>query len=81
MLLKIDICHEIKRQLKAQRRSVRWLAAQIGSDHSCLNRKLRYRSMDSDLLASISVVLDVCFFQILADVLAEEREKQKKARY
>ena len=81
MLLKIDICHEIKRQLKAQRRSVRWLAAQIGSDHSCLNRKLKYRSMDSDLLARISVVLNVCFLQILADALTEEREKRKKARY
>jgi len=81
MLLKIDICHEIKRQLKEQRRSVRWLAAQIGSDHSCLNRKLKYRSMDSDFLVRISVVLDVCFLQILADALAEERKKRKKALF
>jgi len=78
MLLKIDICYEIKRQLKAKRRSVRWLATQIGRDHSCLNRKLKYRSMDSDLLASISDILGVCFLQILADALIEEREKRKK---
>ena len=78
MLLEIDICREIKRQLKEQRRSVRWLAAQIGCDHSSLNRKLKYRSMDSDLLARISDILDVSFLRILSDALAEEREKRKK---
>ena len=81
MLLEIDICHEIKRHLKMQRRSVRWLAAQIGRDHSWLNRKLKYRSMDTDLLARISYVLDVCFLRILSDALTEEREKRKKALY
>ena len=78
MLLEIDICHEIKRRLDAQGQSVRWLAAQIGRDHSCLNKKLKYRSMDSDLLVRISDILDVNFLQMLADALAEEREKRKK---
>ena len=80
MLLKIDICHEIKRQLKAQRRSVRWLAKQINKDHSTLNRNLKYRSMDSDWLASISDVLNVSFLQMLADDFLEERENRKKTQ-
>ena len=79
MLLEIDICHEIKRRLKTQRRSVRWLAAQIGRDHSALNKKLKYRSMDSDLLARISDVLEVNLLQLLADAYTEEKEKRKKA--
>ena len=79
MLLEIDICHEIKQELKVQRRSVRWLAAQIGRDHSSLNRKLQYRSMDSDLLINISNILDVIFLLILHDALEEEREKRGKS--
>ena len=80
MQLKLDICNEIKRHLKIQRRSVRWLAAQINCDHSNLNRKLKFRSMNSDLLVIISDVLDVNFLKMLADAFAEEKGKQKKTQ-
>ena len=76
MRLEIDICHEIKQELKAQHRSVRWLAAQINCDHSSLNKRLKYRSMDTDFLISISYVLDVSFLLILHNALKEEREKR-----
>ena len=68
MHVKTNICDEILKELAAQRRSVRWLAEQIGCDHSNLSKRLKnYRSMNSDLLVSISDVLDVSFLQILAD--------------
>ena len=81
MQLEIDICHEIKCRLKMQRRSVRWLAAQINRDHSSLNKMLKGRSLNSDLLTIISDVLDVNLFQILADAFVKERKKQKKIQF
>jgi len=77
MLLEIDICNKIKQELKSQGRSVRWLASKINRDHSSLNKALQYRSIDSDVLARISDVLSINFFQMLADAFVEE--KQKKA--
>jgi len=76
----MDICHEIKRHLDAQGHSEKWLAEQIGIDRSTLNRNLKKRSLDCDLLSDISNVLGVCFLQILADDEREKREKQTKAQ-
>ena len=80
MLVKTNICDEIMKELAAQRRSVRWLAEQIGCDHSNLSKRLKSnRSMDSDELASISDVLNVSFLQILHHALVEEKAKRGKA--
>jgi hypothetical protein len=79
MQLELNICDEILLQLKVQRRSIRWLAKQINCDHSSLNRRLKeHRSMNSDLLVSISDVLKICFLQKLADASVRERNKQKQ---
>jgi len=59
----IDIGELIHQQLKEEQLSVAWLAGKINFDPSNLHKKLKKKSMDTDLLQRISKVLDYNFFQ------------------
>ena len=58
----IHIGNEIRKVLNAQKRSVNWLAEEIGCDHSNLRKKLEKPHINVGLLHSISKVLSVDFF-------------------
>ena len=75
---KINICQEIKSHLDAQGQSEKWLAEKLGLPRSTLNRNLKKRSLDSDLLSDISDFLGACFLKMLADAERVKRENQKK---
>ncbi|MCL2435759.1 MAG: XRE family transcriptional regulator [Lentimicrobiaceae bacterium] len=64
----IHIGELILKKLKKEKLSVAWLAGKINIDPSNLHKKLKKKSMDTDLLQHISKVLDYTFFQYyLAD--------------
>ena len=64
----IHIGDLILQKLREEKLSVAWLAAKINIDPSNLHKKLKKKSMDTDLLHQISKVLDYMFFQYyLAD--------------
>ena len=58
----IPIGKLILQQLKANKRSVAWLADEILVDSSNFRKKLKKQSMDSELLHRISKVLHCNFF-------------------
>jgi len=59
----IHIGELILQKLKEEQLSVAWLAVKINIDPSNLHKKLKKKSMDTDLLQRISKVLDYNFFQ------------------
>ena len=60
----LHIGNEIRRELLRQRRSVAWLARELGYDRSNFYRVLRTPSIDTVLLLRISLLLQCDFFQI-----------------
>ena len=59
----LHIGEKILRKLEEEKLSVRWLAGKVKKDPSNLRRTLKKKSMDSDLLHSISEVLHYDFLQ------------------
>ena len=60
---KIHIGTEILKELKNQKRSVSWLADEIGHDQSYLNKLVRKAHLKPELLFSISIALKKNFFE------------------
>jgi len=56
----------IKDEMKAQERTVTWLARKLGVDRSNVYRLFLKKSIDTDLLARLCVVLNKDFFAILS---------------
>lgn len=73
--LEIHIGDEIRKQLNIKKRSVNWLADEMGCDQSNLNKKLKKPHLDYPLLHHISEVLDVDFFALYSLSLSEKKEK------
>lgn len=59
----IHIGHLIREQLKADQRSVGWLAREIGCSRNHLYKVFRKSSLDGELLLSISLAMNFNFFQ------------------
>ena len=59
----IHIGHLIQAQLKADQRSVGWLAREIGCTRNHLYKVFRKPSLDSDLLLRISQAMQFNFFR------------------
>lgn len=59
----IHIGHLIQGQLKADQRSVGWLAREIGCTRNHLYKIFRKHSLDSDLLLRISKAMQFNFFR------------------
>lgn len=61
----------IKEELAAQERTVSWFARKLHIDRSNVYRLFQKNSVDTDLLARISLVLGRDFFAVLSDNYAE----------
>ncbi|MDR1747225.1 MAG: XRE family transcriptional regulator [Tannerella sp.] len=62
--IEIDIGKMIRKELYRQKRSIAWLAEQVGRHRCHLPRMLKKTSLDSDLLCQISIVLGVDYHSI-----------------
>ena len=63
----IHIGDLILQKLKDEKRTVEWLADEIRVDPSNLRKRLKKKSMDTELLRNISKALRFWFFQYYND--------------
>ena len=68
--VKIHIGAEVRKELYVQKRTINWLADEIGCDQSNLRKKLKKRYINPPLLHRISEVLQVDFFAIYSQSLS-----------
>ena len=72
----IDIGKEIFQILKEKKRSIAWLAGEIGLDKSNLNKTLKNsRFIYFDLIYNISIALEYDFFAYGSQKLKENNDK------
>ena len=72
----IHIGHLIREQLKADNRSVNWLAREIHCTRNNLYKIFNKPSLDSDLILKISVAMNFNFFQYyMAEFLENLRNR------
>ena len=71
MKSKIHIGNEIKKELSAQKRSINWLAEEIGCDQSNLCKILNKHHINTGLLYSISAALGKDYFVAFSDSLSK----------
>lgn len=67
----------IKDELERQERSVTWFARKLSCDRSNIYRLFQKHSIDTALLARISVILNRDFFRILSDNLSINNERRE----
>lgn len=67
----------IKEELESQERSVAWFARKLCLDRSNVYRLFQKNSIDTSLLARISLILGKDFFSILSEHLQRRRESQQ----
>lgn len=67
----IHIGKIIRAQLKADKRSISWLAQEIGCTRSHLYKMFRKPSIDNKLLLDISIAMSFNFFQHYAKAFHE----------
>lgn len=66
---RIHIGHIIQAQLKADKRSVGWLAREIGCTRNNVYKIFNKPSLDSDLILSISKAMGFNFFKYYSAVI------------
>ena len=71
----IDIGELIKQKLKEQDRSILWLAKKIGADKGNIYRMLRKKSLDSEVLYRISIVMKYDFCKLYSDAIEQQTGK------
>lgn len=72
----INIGNKIKEELDRQERTVTWLAHKLNRNRAAVYRILAKNSIDTALLASISVILHHDFFRELSDDMTDRRFTQ-----
>lgn len=72
----INIGDKIREELERQERSVTWLAQKLNRTRAAVYRILAKNSIDTALLASISVILHHDFFRELSDDIASRETTQ-----
>lgn len=73
---KIHIGHLIQQQLKEQGRSVTWFAQRLNYDRSNAYKIFSKPHIDTDLLLTISKVLNYDFFTYYSEQLTGNNEKE-----
>lgn len=73
----IHIGQEIKKELQVQERSIAWFARKLYCDRSNIYDIFRRRSIDTDLLLRICVILNCNFFEFYNNELLILRERDK----
>jgi len=73
----IHIGNEIKKELNTQKRSINWLAGEIGCDQSNLCKILNKQHINTELLYRISECLDIDFFTLYSNLLQDKNSKVK----
>ncbi len=68
---KLHIGHLIQTQLKADRRSVGWLAREIGCTRNNVYKIFNKASLDTDLLLRISKAMQFNFFRYYTEEVAK----------
>lgn len=63
----VNIGQIIKEELDRQNRSAGWLAKEVGCNRSTMYRMIDRNSIDTAMLARISMVLHIDFFKMLSD--------------
>lgn len=64
----------IKEELKRQERSISWFARQLSCDRSNVYRILQKNSIDTNMLARISGILNHNFFEDLSRNMSEKKD-------
>jgi len=72
---KIHIGHLIQQQLKEQGRSVTWFAQRLNYDRSNAYKIFSKQHIDTDLLLTISKVLNYNFFNNYSEQLTDNNDK------
>lgn len=72
---KIHIGHLIRQQLKEQGRSVTWFAQRLNYDRSNAYKIFSKPHIDTDLLLTISKVLNYDFFNNYSEQLTDNNDK------
>ena len=67
----------IKEELERQERSVAWFARKLCLDRSNVYRLFQRNTIDTGLLARISIILDRNFFTVLSEQVAERQNMQQ----
>lgn len=66
----------IKEELERQERSISWFARKLSCDRSNVYRLFQKESIDTNLLARISILLGRDFFSELSQNIKEKSESQ-----
>lgn len=66
----------IKEELERQERSISWFARQLSCDRSNVYRIFQKSSIDTNVLARISIILHHNFFEDLAENVSRREELQ-----
>ena len=64
----------IKEELEKQERSITWFARKLSCDRSNIYRLFQKESIDTNLLARISILLGKDFFSDLSDYVKEKEQ-------
>lgn len=75
----MHIGEEIKKELKRQERSVSWLARHIHCDRTNVYNIFRRKTIDTDLLHTISLALECDFFAKYSEALIAEKYKTEQS--
>ena len=73
----IHIGQEIKKELQVQERSIAWFARKLYCDRSNVYDIFRRRSIDTDLLLRICVILNCNVFQFYNNELLILKDREK----
>ena len=76
MDIKVHIGTEIRRVLNEQKRSVSWLAEEIGCDNSSLGRRLNNEHINTKLLYKVSIALKNNFFEYCAKAFTDAEQRK-----
>jgi len=71
----IHLGNMVKRELKAQGRTVVWLARTINMERSSIYKMFERNTLDVGLLIRISLVMDHDFFQDISDKIRDNYDE------
>ena len=71
MYTELHIGFEVIKELRRQKRSVSWLAEEIGCDNSNLGKQLNKQHLSSELMFRISSALGKDFFKLFSETLSD----------
>ena len=76
MEMQLHIGSEIKKLLNEEKRSISWLADEIGYDSSSLGKQLKKQHINPSLLYRICKAMDSDFFACYSKSLSDEANRK-----